>query len=1070
MPARHSKARAFAQSELFAGLKSFEELETRIEKLPTPQERGAAFEVFAEAYLATVRRADFAEIYPQDTAPVGRLKQVGLTSYDLGADGVAISLGPHAECSGYQVKFRSGRTSLTWKDLSTFFGQCDSPLLAHRVLVTNTDTLPEEALRLRHRFYAIRGSDLDKLAQGDFASIAANVASRAGPRQKIGLLVRRPHQIKALAAIKAELAIASRASVVMACGSGKTLVALWAAEQSKARTILVLVPSLALMKQVLGEWLRHNNWRRLAYIAVCSDQTVDAGLDEIRVNVGEFGYPVDTEAAPVREFLSQPFSGVKLVFSTYQSARVVGQAMKRGAAFDLAIFDEAHKTAGSEGRNSAFALEDCNIRITKRLFFTATPRHYNPSKRDSEGSMATVFSMDNPAVYGRAAYTLTFRDAVKAGIIVPYRVIVSVITSAQITKEKLESASVLVGGEEVRARHVANQLALKAAIEKHPARHIFTFHQHVRAAKSFVRDGPEGIIQHLPKFTANHVDGTMSAGTRDGIVKNFKASPLSILSNARCLTEGVNVPGVDMVAFMSPRRSRVDIVQAAGRAMRRAGPEKKVGYILLPLYVELATGETVEAALAGSRYEEIWDVLQALAEQDSVLATLIREATRQDGALGHNEVDFGDLLEVVGVGLDLDGLRKAIDAQIVERLGESWDKMFGTLEAFKQEHGHCNVPATNPDNPRLGFWVSNQRAARRMSMLSRERIRQLEALGFEWDPFSSRWEEMFTALSAFKEANGHCSVPVAYPENPKLGSWASTQRQFHRMSKLTPEHVRRLESLGFKWNLLASQWEQMFTVLKEFQMKNEHCNVPQLYPENPSLGVWAARQRMAFKRDKLTSEQIRRLGTLGFQWTPHVTRWDKMLTTLTMYKKRLGHCNVPRSYLANPSLSVWVNEQRARFRNTELPSELVRRLESLGFDWNPKASQWEIMFAALSAFEGKNGHCRVPRGYSDNPSLGDWVNNQRAACRKNELTPDQAQRLEALGFDLDPHTTQREERFAGLSAFKEKFGHCNVPDGYPENPGLAGWVGNLRQFHRKNKLTPELVRRLEALGFKWSLR
>ena len=1068
MPARHSKAAVFAHSRLFAGLESFDELETRIEQLPTPQERGAAFEVFAEAYLATVRRADFSEVYPQDSAPVGRLKKVGLTTHDLGADGVALSPEPLGECSGYQVKFRSRRTSLTWTDLSTFFGQCDSPLLAHRVLVTNSDTLPDEALKLRQRFYAIRGSDLDRLDAGDFIGIAAYVASRAEPPQKA--VTRRPHQVKALAAVEAELANASRASVVMACGSGKTLVALWAAEQSEARTVLVLVPSLALMKQVLGEWMHHNSWSRLAYIAVCSDKTVDAGLDEIRINVGELGFPVTTDAGPVREFLSRPFAGVKLVFSTYQSARVVGQAMKRGAAFDLAIFDEAHKTAGSEGRNNAFALEDRHIRIAKRLFFTATPRHYNPAKRDSEGSMATVFSMDNPAVYGRAAYTLSFRDAVKAGIIVPYKVIVSVITSAQVTKETLAAASVLVGGEEVRARHVANQLALKAAIGKHPARHIFTFHQHVKAAKSFVSEGPEGITQHLPGFTASHVDGTMSAGTRDGIVKEFKASPQSILSNARCLTEGVNVPGVDMVAFMSPRRSRVDIVQAAGRAMRRAGPEKKVGYILLPLYVELAKGETVEAALAGSKYEEIWDVLQALAEQDSVLADLIREATRLEGSLGHNEVDFGDLIEVVGAGLDLDGLRKAIDVQIVERLGSSWDQRFGELEAFQRQHGHCNVPHLDPENQSLSFWVANQRRSLERGKLAAEQVRRLEALGFVWDPTTAQWEEMFSALSVFKKKHGHCNVPHIYPENPSLGSWASKQRAARKQNRLTVERVRRLEALRFEWDPIAAQWAEMFSALSVFRKKHRHSNVPDAYLPNPGLGRWVGTQRQARKKNKLTQEQVRRLDTIGFDWDPFASQKEEMFVALSVFKKKHRHCNVPSVYSENLSLGTWVHAQRRARKMNKLTPVQVRRLEALGFVWDPFSSYWEKMFTALFAFQRKHRHSNVPQAYLANPSLGRWVSKHRTARKKNKLTQEQVRRLEALGFEWDPRVAQWEEMFTALSAFKERHRHCNVPRGHPGNPSLNSWVGTQRMRHKKNKLTAEQVRRLDVLGFKWSLR
>jgi predicted helicase len=247
----------------------------------------------------------------------------------------------------------------------------------------------------------------------------------------------------------------------MACGTGKTLVALWVAEQvaqasspassadlqsavsricnpravasstvigdaagcrlqigdtaecNSAPRILILLPSLALLRQTLHEWLRETLLPSLAYLCVCSDPTVKEGIDALATPQSDLDFQVSTDAASVRRFLDAPFAGVKMIFSTYQSASVVGAAMPPGEAFDFAVFDEAHKTAGREGRNFGFALEDKNISIRKRLFLTATPRHYNPHDRDREGEARLLFSMDNPAVYGPQAYRLTFAEAAR---------------------------------------------------------------------------------------------------------------------------------------------------------------------------------------------------------------------------------------------------------------------------------------------------------------------------------------------------------------------------------------------------------------------------------------------------------------------------------------------------------------------------------------------------------------------------------------------------------------------------------------------------------------------------------
>jgi hypothetical protein len=171
-----------------------------------------------------------------------------------------------------------------------------------------------------------------------------------------------------------------------------------------AAKILILLPSLALLRQTLHEWLRETRLPSLAYLCVCSDPTVKESIDALATQQSDLDFQVSTDAASVRRFLDAPFAGVKMIFSTYQSASVVGAAIKPGEAFDFAVFDEAHKTAGREGRNFAFALDDQNLPIRKRLFLTATPRHYNPHDRDREGEARLLFSMDNPAVYGPQAY------------------------------------------------------------------------------------------------------------------------------------------------------------------------------------------------------------------------------------------------------------------------------------------------------------------------------------------------------------------------------------------------------------------------------------------------------------------------------------------------------------------------------------------------------------------------------------------------------------------------------------------------------------------------------------------
>ena len=248
--ARHTKAKVFAQQHLFSELANFAELERRISKLQGEKSRGDAFEVFAEAYLATQRKHDATEVWPLSAAPLDILKKLALYEKDYGVDGIFQTL--LGNYNAYQVKFRSGRIPLTWQELSTFMGLADSPQIHSRVLFTNCDDLPS-VLNDRKGFFCIRGSDLDRLEPKDFQAIESWLAQATFTLPKKSP---QPHQTDALSVLVPALQKQNRVSAIMACGTGKTLVALWATEQLQASTVLVLLPSLALLRQTLHEWLR----------------------------------------------------------------------------------------------------------------------------------------------------------------------------------------------------------------------------------------------------------------------------------------------------------------------------------------------------------------------------------------------------------------------------------------------------------------------------------------------------------------------------------------------------------------------------------------------------------------------------------------------------------------------------------------------------------------------------------------------------------------------------------------------------------------------------------------------
>ena len=196
----------------------------------------------------------------------------------------------------------------------------------------------------------------------------------------------------------------------------------------------------------------------------------------------------------------------------------------------------------------------------------------------------------------------------------------------------------------------------------------------------------------------------------------------------------------------------------------------------------------------------------------------------------------------------------------------AWEEMFERMAAFEREHGHCDVPQRYERDPQLGAWVTYQRVLKRRGKLSHERFARLDALGFNWDPYGSAWEEIFDQLVAYKAKHGDCNVPRGYGPDPQLGTWVQNQRQFRRKGKLSQQQFDRLDALGFIWDPRKARWHEMLERLVAYKAGHGDCNVPQCYEPDPQLGSWVHNQRQFRRKGKLSQQPIDRLNALGFYW------------------------------------------------------------------------------------------------------------------------------------------------------------------------------------------------------------
>ena len=1053
----HHQSTHWVRQGVFDNLVSFSDLEARINLVGEEKDRGDIFEIFIEGYLATQAITQHARHWVVGQIPVTIREQYNLPNDGTGIDGVFET--HDGTVVAYQVKYRQ-RSHLTFAEVAPFLGITER--FTDRVIFTNARSISHTA-EARTRWYS--GEMFAGLSTASLHQIEAWLKQQPVPTIRATPDPR--HQVQALADIAATFADHDRATVVMACGTGKTLVALWAAEQAQPKTVLVLVPSLALLQQTLQEWSKHTSWAsRFSYLCVCSDASVDKGVDALHLDSRDVGFRVDTDPDIVRAFLSRTTHDIRVVFATYHSTAVVAQGAKGLAPFDLGIFDEAHKTTGRGSTVFSAALSDDTVSIRKRLFLTATPRHLDIRKRDADGEFH-VQSMDDEKVYGPRAHTLSFGDAARQGIICGYKVVISLIDKQQVDDFTRKNGITLVLGDEVGARWVANLIALEQAVTKVRATKIITFHSLVSAAQEFASSGARGVGQHLAGYGVWHVNGEQNSSDRSDTVRAFADAAAGLITNARCLTEGVDIPAVDMVAFIDPRQSKVDITQAVGRAMRkpRGATTKTRGYVLVPLFAGMSN-ESVAEAITAEKFDAVADVLNSLQEHDADLVDIIREL-REDKGQGKpvRSQRLLEKLEVIGPEVGYDQLVASISVQVRDRLGISWDEWYGRLVSYKATEDHCLVPKAfkTSDNYKLGSWVSVQRTN---AELSTERRARLTDIGFVWEPHEEQWEAGFSALSEFYTREDHCLVPKAFntSDGYKLGIWVGTQRA---NTDLSTEKRDRLTAIGFIWDRLAEQWESGFSALLTFYTREDHCRVPNRFKTTDGfkLGDWVIRQR---HNVELSTEKRARLTAIGFVWDAIAEQWETGFSALSEFYTREKHCLVPATFKTSDGykLGIWVGTQRA---NTDLSTEKRDRLTAIGFIWDPFAEQWEAGFAALSEFYTREKHCRVPATFktSDGFKLGFWVSNQRN--RNADLSPEIRDRLTAIGFIWDALAEQWKAGFSALSEFYTRENHCRVPRHFKTSDGykLGVWVSNLR---RNAKLSPEKRDRLDAIGFAFSIR
>ncbi len=683
---------------------SFEQLMLDLRSVSqSKSDQGSKFEKLMKKYFLTspLYSEIYEEVWLWSEFPYAN-------THDIGIDLVA-KVRDNDEFHAIQCKFYDVNNSVSKDDVDTFISASGKAFYINgvehrysgRIIVSTTDkwsTNAEETINgqlppvIRIRLQDLKDSGID----WDSFTLDKIDDMKVCTKKK-----ERPHQIEAIDAVINGFKESERGKLIMACGTGKTFTALKIAEAitNGSGNVLFLVPSISLLNQTLVEWSAQSKYKYRVY-AICSDPKASKTSDNID-SITDLVIPATTDVNKLisRYAYDDSDSTLNFFFSTYQSIEVVAAFQKKsGINFNIIICDEAHRTtgvtlAGEDESNFVKVHSNDFIKADKRLYMTATPRIYGDEskKKASEGS-ALLCSMDDESIYGKEFYCLGFSKAVSLGLLADYKVIVLAVDESYVSKRLqnllTDKSSELTLDDSVKILGCLNGLSKRTLFESEenyfandptPMRRAVAFNSSIKASKKFVAMFEEiqnelmlnGHDDSIVKVQLGHVDGTDNALVRksriDWLKENTSDNSCRVLSNARCLSEGIDVPALDAVMFLNPRNSIVDIIQSVGRVMRRA-EGKQYGYIILPIGIP-AGMEPEDALNDNKRYKIVWDVLQALRAHDDRFNNTI------------NKIDLNkkkpDNIQIIGVtgygdGENNDGSESYRDLQISFNDLEKW--------------------------------------------------------------------------------------------------------------------------------------------------------------------------------------------------------------------------------------------------------------------------------------------------------------------------------------------------------------------------------------------------------------
>ncbi|MDD5406941.1 MAG: Helicase associated domain protein, partial [Sulfurovaceae bacterium] len=624
---------------------------------------------------------------------------------------------------------------------------------------------------------------------------------------------RKPHQVRAVDDINITLQQNDRAQYISACGTGKTLVGYDIVNNilssNTNKTIILFFPSLALIAQTYKSYLSYGlDISNNEILFVCSDESV---YEEEDLPIGEFetNFKVTTNSEEIATFMKQNSTKNKIIFCTYHSSKILSDNMN--TKIDFALYDEAHRTATSNDSYYNYSLDNNNISITKRLFMTATPKHRKINTKNIEEEQY-LFSMNNEEIYGSIANKYTLREAIDDEVISPYQIIIAVATKDEISKlQKKDTKNII---HNAALKQEAKILALNNAMQKYSINKGIVFAERINKSKSYL----ETFKKHNHAIFTQHIDSSFTTQEINNIFDQFDNSKKGLLFNAQILSEGIDIPAIELAAFMEKSTSSVNIAQRIGRATR-LDPQNphKIGYIFIPIFI--SEEEDINNFNTSSDLGEMLEIINTMAEQDQELYAELYNRRVFGNNSSSNIIKIIHTNETKNFELK-DDLEKKITTLIINKIIPNWYKNYELLREYYEEFGEWPAQTKIYKDVKIGIWLSHQKGNYKKGQLSDDRIALLDSIDESWkNTPDESWNENFELLREYYEEFGEWPAQTKIYKDVKIGIWLSIQKGNYKKGQLSDDRIALLDSIDESWKISRNEkdderWNENFELLR----------------------------------------------------------------------------------------------------------------------------------------------------------------------------------------------------------------------------------------------------------------